>query len=101
MVLGVEIGTALKEFDDRWLMGYRNMHVIEVRVSRRLTLVLDSAATVDVEQEAILTYGSALGPYASPTPLVPARQDVAAALKLGGRKVLSSVAFKSGHLRIV
>ena len=56
---------------------------------------------MDIEQEALLTRGSVRGPGARPTRLVPERQDVAPALALFGRRVLSSVAFKSGHLRLV
>lgn len=97
----MEVDATLTEFDDRWLIDYRDMQVIQVRISYQLTLLLDSGATVDIEQEALLTRGSAHGPHSTPVSLVPERQDVAAALDLFGVKILSSVAFKSGHLRLV
>ncbi|MFC0553627.1 hypothetical protein ACFFHJ_22280 [Planotetraspora thailandica] len=37
----------LVELDDRWLLPYRGMQVIQIRVSYQLTLVLDSGAQVD------------------------------------------------------
>jgi len=77
------------------------MTVTQIRVSYQLTLLLDTGATVDIEQEALLTRGSLRAPNARPIRLMPDRQDVLAALVLFGRRIVSSVAFKSGHLRLV
>jgi hypothetical protein len=66
-----------------------------------VTLLLDTGATVDIEQEALLTHGPLRAPNARPIRLVPEQQDVSAALVLFGRRIRSSVAFKSGHLRLV
>jgi hypothetical protein len=97
----VETGTALEEFDDRWLLGYRDMRVVQVQISYQLTLLLDGDTTIDIEQEAFLTHGSARAPGARPIRLVPEHQEVAPAVALFGCKVLSAVAFKSGVLRLV
>ncbi|MEU6791138.1 hypothetical protein ABZ907_05525 [Nonomuraea wenchangensis] len=45
----------LVDLEDRWLLPYRGMHVIQIRVSRQLTLLLDCGAQVDVETEAELS----------------------------------------------
>lgn len=92
---------ALIEDDDRWLLPYRGMQVDQICVSYQLSLVLDGGAEVTVETPALLTVGSFSAPDARAVELVPERQDVAAALHLFGSKVLSSVAFKSGSLRVV
>ncbi|MGP4094288.1 DUF6188 family protein [Nonomuraea sp. KM90] len=88
----------LVELEDRWLLPYRGMQVIQIRVSYQLTLLLDSGAQVDVETEAELS--TLRAPDRVKARLLPARQDVAPALILFGATVLSSVAFKSGSLRL-
>jgi hypothetical protein len=87
--------------DDRWLLPYRGMQVLQVRVSYQLTLLLDSGAEVELESEALLTHGPLSAPGAEPVRLVPERQEVAPALALFGAEVLSAVVFKSGALRLV
>jgi hypothetical protein len=91
----------LAELEDRWLLPYRGMRVIQIRVSYQFTLVLDSGAQVDVETEAVLTKGQLYAPDVVTPHIVPERQEVASALSLFGATVLSSVAFKSGALRLV
>ncbi|MBG0827648.1 hypothetical protein HS041_07715 [Planomonospora sp. ID67723] len=91
----------LAELEDRWLLPYRGMQVIQVRVSHQLTLLLDGDAQVDIESTATLTRGSLSAPDAEPVRLAPERQEVAPALALFGATLLSSVAFKSGALRLV
>ncbi|GII59825.1 hypothetical protein Pth03_82140 [Planotetraspora thailandica] len=91
----------LVELDDRWLLPYRGMQVIQIRVSYQLTLDLDSGAQVDLETEAVLSSGSLRAPDVARTPLTPQRQDVAPALALFGATILSAVVFKSGVLRLV
>jgi hypothetical protein len=91
----------LAELEDRWLLPYRDMQVIEIRVSYQLTLLLDSGAQVNLETEAVLSNGSLCAPDVVMTRLVPEHQEVAPALALFGETILSSVAFKSGALRLV
>ncbi len=91
----------LVELEDRWLLPYRRMQVVQIRVSYQLTLLLDSGAQLVVETEDLLTDGAAAGPNAEPAHLVPARQEVTPALALFGTEILSAVAFKSGSLRLV
>ncbi|GAA1745123.1 DUF6188 family protein [Nonomuraea bangladeshensis] len=88
----------LVELEDRWLLPYRGMQVIQICVSYQLTLLLDSGAQVDVETEAELSTLRALDRVKAR--LLPEQQDVAPALTLFGATVLSAVAFKSGSLRL-
>jgi hypothetical protein len=96
----VHPATLLTEFDDRWRLRCRGMQVVQVRVSYQLTLLLATGETATIETEALLTHGPRQAPDAVRVALVPERQDVAA-LVLFGATVLSSVAFKSGALRLV
>ncbi|MEU4404140.1 DUF6188 family protein [Streptosporangium sp. NPDC023963] len=91
----------LAELEDRWLLPYRGIQVVQVRVSYQLTLLLDGDAAVNIETTATLTNGSLSAPDAEPVQLAPERQEVAPALALFGATVVSSVAFKSGALRLV
>jgi hypothetical protein len=91
----------LAELEDRWLLPYRDVQVIQIRVSYQLTLLLDSGAQVDLETEAVLSNGSLHAPDVVMTRLVPEHQDVVPALALFGATILSSVAFKSGALRLI
>jgi hypothetical protein len=87
--------------DDRWILPYREMRVLQVRVSYQLTLVLDGGASVDLESEAELGKVAPNTADAVTAQLIPERQEVAPALSLFGAQVLSAVAFKSGGLRLV
>ncbi|MEU4829910.1 DUF6188 family protein [Streptosporangium sp. NPDC023615] len=89
------------ELEDRWILPYRGMQVVQVRVSHQLTLLLDGDAQVDIESTATLTTGPLTAPDAEPLQLAPERQEVAPALALFGATIVSSVAFKSGALRLV
>ncbi|OUC95133.1 DUF6188 family protein [Streptosporangium minutum] len=91
----------LTELEDRWLLPYRGMQVVQVRVSYQLTLLLDGDAQVNIESTATLTSGSLSAPDAEPVHLTPERQEVAPALALFGATIVSSVAFNSGALRLV
>ncbi|MFF3440815.1 DUF6188 family protein [Streptosporangium sp. NPDC002721] len=91
----------LAELEDRWLLPYRGMQVVQVRVSYQLTLLLDGDAHVNIETTATLTSGPLSAPDAKPVQLAPERQEVAPALALFGATIVSSVAFKSGALRLV
>ncbi|MEU8377730.1 DUF6188 family protein [Streptosporangium sp. NPDC048865] len=92
----------LTELEDRWLLPYRGMRVIQVQVSHQLTLLLDGDVQVSIESTATLTRGPLSAPAdAEPVQLVPERQEVAPALALFGATVVSSVAFTSGALRLV
>ncbi|MGC4808478.1 DUF6188 family protein [Micromonospora sp. DT233] len=92
--------TGLIESEDRWLLPYRDMQVIQIRVSCQLTLVLDGAQ-VELENEAVLTDGPLTAPGVVPVRLDPACQDVVPALSLFGAKIRSAVAFKTGALWLV
>ncbi|MEV4181394.1 DUF6188 family protein [Streptosporangium canum] len=91
----------LAELEDRWLLPYRGMQVVQVRVSYQLTLLLDGDVRVNIESTATLTNGPLSAPAAEPVQLAPERQEVAPALALFGATIVSSVAFKSGALRLV
>ncbi|WP_329091388.1 DUF6188 family protein [Streptosporangium sp. NBC_01469] len=91
----------LAELEDRWLLPYRGMQVVQVRVSYQLTLLLDGDAQVNIESTATLTSGPLSASGEKPVQLAPERQEVAPALALFGATVVSSVAFKSGALRVV
>ncbi|MBB4913351.1 DUF6188 family protein [Streptosporangium saharense] len=99
--LHVGAPTELTELKDRWLLPYRGMHVIQVRLDRQLTLLLNSGAYVDIGGEAMLSHGPLSAPDATTVRLVPERREIAPVLTLFGAMVLSSVAFKSGALRLV
>ncbi|MGJ6966261.1 DUF6188 family protein [Streptosporangium sp. G11] len=45
----------LVELEDRWLLPYRGMQVVQVQVSYQLTLLLDGDAQVSIESMATLT----------------------------------------------
>jgi hypothetical protein len=90
----------LAELEDRWILPYRGMQVVQVRVSYQLTLLLDGDVQVDIESTATLTSGPLGAPDAKPVLLAPERQEVAPALALFGATLLSSVAFTSGALRL-
>jgi hypothetical protein len=94
-------GTELVELEDRWLLPYRGMQVTQIRVSYQLTLVLDGGGQVDLEAEVVLSEGPLRAPDVVISCLTPERQEVAPALALFGTKLRSSVAFKSGALRLV
>ncbi|MFC3979527.1 DUF6188 family protein [Streptosporangium jomthongense] len=91
----------LAELKDRWLLPYRGMQVVQIRVSYQLTLLLDGDAAVNIETTATLTSGSLSASDAESVQLVPERQEVVPALALFGATIVSSVAFKSGALRLV
>jgi hypothetical protein len=97
----VNPATLLTEFDDRWRLPYRGMQVVQVRVSYQLTLLLDTGVTATIETEALLTNGPRQAPDAVRVVLPPERQDACATRGLFGATILSSVAFKSGTLRLV
>jgi hypothetical protein len=85
--------------EDRWILPLRGLSVTQINIDFRLTLVLESGWEVSLEGPAQLSTGPLhLG---SALPLLPERQEVAPALALFGTSVLSSVAFRSGALRMV
>jgi len=96
----VEEVRELAEREDRYLLPYRGRQVTAIVVDHALTLVLDGDATVRIEGGATLSYLPLTAPARVEYPLQPATQEVADALRLFGTTVLSSVAFKSGALRL-
>ncbi len=102
MLLGVTSPHAEpKELGDRWLLGWRGLRVEQLRVDYRLVLMLGDACELAVEQPGVVSVGGVRAPDARPVPVVPETADVAAALPLLRATVLSSVAFKTGTLRVV
>ncbi|WP_164836214.1 DUF6188 family protein [Actinacidiphila soli] len=89
------------EHEDRWILSprLRGLRVTRISIDFMLTLTLDS------DWEVILEAPARLARVADGTIprllLTPETQDVAAALPLFGKAILSAVAFKSGALRLV
>jgi Family of unknown function (DUF6188) len=90
-----------QELDDRWLLGWRGLRVEQLRVDYRLVLMLGQACELAVEQPGVVAVGGVRSPDARPVSVVPQTGDVAAALPLLHTTVLSSIAFKTGTLRVV
>ncbi|WP_245726858.1 DUF6188 family protein [Streptomyces longwoodensis] len=87
------------EHENRWILNLRGWGVTGITVDYRLTLALDDGWEVVLEAAAWLSSGPA---HTDPgLLLLPETQDVAAALPLFGTKVVSTIAFKSGKLRMV
>lgn len=90
----------LTELDDRWLLPFRGLTVTQVVMHLRFGLVLDGRWDVSIASTATLGW-AARGVKPDTVMLHPGRPDVAAGLELLRTTVLSSVAFKSGGLRLV
>src|SRR4051794_34705856 len=102
MLLGVTSAeSAPVEMEDRWLLCWRGLRVEQIRVDYRLVLVLGEDSELAVEQPATVSDRPGKAPDVRRARIVPEAGDVAAALPLLRRKVLSSVGFKSGALRVV
>jgi Family of unknown function (DUF6188) len=92
-------GEEPSEHEDRWILHLRGLSIIRINVDSRLALALDAGWEVLLEGPTRLSSGPV---HVDPgVLLVPESQDVSAALPLFGATVLSSVAFKTGGLRIV
>jgi hypothetical protein len=89
------------ELEDRWLVGWRGLRVEQLRVDYRLVLVLGDDSELAVEQSATVSDHPGKAADVRRARIVPEAGDVAAALPLLRKTVLSSVAFKSGALRVV
>jgi hypothetical protein len=87
------------EHEDRWILNLRGLRVTRISIDFLLTLTLDSDCEVILEAPAHLARVS--DPTNPGLPLTPETHDVAAALPLFGKAILSAVAFKSGTLRLV
>jgi hypothetical protein len=90
-----------EEYEDRWVLGYRDMLVSNVIVGERLTLMLNSRACLVLAGPAWLSCGSIRNDSSPRIQLIAPRWDAAEVLQLQGDKVLSAVAFKTGALRVV
>ncbi|MEU1077227.1 MULTISPECIES: DUF6188 family protein [unclassified Streptomyces] len=84
------------ELDDRWRFPLAGLTVTQVRVDHQLGLRLGEDAEINVETDAAMDHRDG-GPT---TPLVPERQEVAAALGLIGRAVTEVTALKDGRLLV-
>lgn len=89
------------ELGDRWLLGWRGLRVEQLRVDHRLVLILGQVCELAVEQPGVVALGGVHAPHTPAATVVPETADVAAALPLLRTTVLSSVAFKTGALRVV
>ena len=101
MLFDVTVVNEFEEMDDRWLLGWRGLRVEEIRVDFRLLLLFGRDVELAVEQRASVSLGGLKAPGADALVLTPETGDVAGVLPLLRATVLSSVAFKSGTLRIV
>ena len=83
-----------QELPDRWLLGWRGMRVRRVEASERGTVMaLGDRSTLDLPLEGVtLRFASRAHDATATDPLLP---------DLVGDEVVSSVAFKSGALRVV
>jgi hypothetical protein len=87
------------EYEDRWVLNLRGLSIARISVDFRLTLTLDAGWEIVLEGPAQLSSGPG---RASPAVLLtPRSREVAAVLPLFGATVLSTVAFRSGTLRMV
>ncbi|TDT97321.1 hypothetical protein EDD99_5442 [Streptomyces sp. 846.5] len=80
-------------------MNLRGLTVVEIGISFQLSLLLDPEARVVLGCPFALTHYGDDG--RQDVSLDPGRQDVTAAIRLFGAKVLSAVAFKTGSMRLV
>ncbi|MEU8137269.1 DUF6188 family protein [Streptodolium elevatio] len=87
------------EHDDRWLLNLRGVVVTGLGIDFRLTLHLGSDWLLVLEDRVRLARGPARA--GTTVTLVPETQDVAAALPLFGKRILSAVAHKAGALGLV
>ncbi|WP_144118398.1 DUF6188 family protein [Catellatospora sichuanensis] len=90
---------ALVEHEDRWILPFRGLRVTQILVDYAFGLRLDDVGEVRIAGKATLGWVDA-GVRPETITLDPERQDVAAGLAVFNADVLSSVAFKSGSLRI-
>ncbi|MCE7008984.1 DUF6188 family protein [Kibdelosporangium philippinense] len=93
---------ALIEYADHWVLPYRDMMVIQFRVTRSLTFDLDGDAQIQIETPFRLTL-NASGPSrtaAVPIELNPERHEIVPAFSLLLARVTSAIAYKKGALQV-
>jgi uncharacterized protein DUF6188 len=86
------------ELEDRWLLGWRGLLVNQLCLSYQLGLQIGPDVWLSIEERTLIGRVSSAGP---PEAIDPEAGEFAAALPLLRTTVLSSVAFKSGSLRVV
>jgi hypothetical protein len=96
----IDAPRVLTEHEDRWIMPFRGLVVTQVQVDGAFGLNLNDVGAVRISNTAMLGWVR-VAAKPDESRFEPERQDVAAGLALFNTKVLSAVAFKSGHLRIV
>jgi hypothetical protein len=89
----------INELPDRWVLGLRGSRVKAVSRGKDLRVGLDTGVDITVGGNALLTVGPAAAPDAVLLQVSEASDHQLDGLV--GARVLSSVAFKSGALRIV
>ena len=89
------------EHDDRWLLNLRDLSITSITVDFSLRLSLGPDWEIGIGVPFDLLQGPGRTESNPGFHLDPDTQDVAPALTLFGAKILSSVAFKSGALRLV
>jgi len=71
-----------RELDDRWLLGWRGLRVVQLRVDYRLLVMLGDACELAIEQPGVVAVRRTQAPDAQSASVVPETADVAAALPL-------------------
>ncbi|WP_088288763.1 DUF6188 family protein [Kineosporia sp. A_224] len=87
--------------DDRILLPFRDERIESVTSDFRLVLSVGSVSELVIETAATLSHGPLQAPGAVRIPIEPSSGDTGPAADLVGTTVLSSVAFRSGSLRLV
>ncbi|MFC0114747.1 DUF6188 family protein [Kibdelosporangium aridum] len=92
----------LIEYADHWVLPYRDMLVIQFRVTRQLTFDLDGDAQIQIEQPFQLTLNASGrgGKAATPIELVPERHEIVPAFSLLLARITSAIAYKNGTLQV-
>lgn len=89
----------IDELPDRWLLGLRGSRVTGVSTGKGLRVKLNTGVEIKVGANALFTVGPAAAPGAVLRRVSEVPDDQLE--ELIGARVLSSVGFKSGALRIV
>lgn len=93
------MNTGMQEREDRWILPLRGDTVTRIDPGEQTVFVLDSGVRIIVGEHAYFTDGPFRGPETALTELV--QLDPDDLNKSVGARVLSSVGFKSGSLRVV
>lgn len=90
---------AMRELDDRWILPLRGSTLTAVEWDDSVTFRLEPAGEITVGRGALLTQGSVSAPHTNIQTLREVGVD--GVQQCVGRRILSSVGFKDGALRVV